>query len=246
MQETTSRTLNTVLDRALQFIELKDVPRTGWVLRGIDSPESVADHSWSTALLCLLYAPLSEEPLNCDRAVAIALIHDLAEVEVGDIPRRITPGDDAPTPEEKADRERRAMERLTSAGARPGRRPPGERRGACRRALPMPPAGEGAAARIPSLPFIREAWREYETGDTAEARFVRDMNLVDMCLQALLYERDRRYDPYRERAAFPDYEHLDEFFATAEPRFATEIGKRCTNWCSPATTMPVLFDIFLN
>jgi putative hydrolase of HD superfamily len=51
------------------------------------------------------------------------------------------------------------------------------------------------------------------------------MNLIDMCLQALLYERDRRYDPHGEAAAFPDYEHLDEFFATARPRFTTETGK---------------------
>lgn len=201
MQETSSRALNTVLDRALHFIELKDLRRTGWVLRGIEEPESVADHSWSTALLCLLYAPLAGEALNCDRTVAIALVHDLAEVEVGDIPRRITPGDDTPTTEEKADRERRAMERLTASAGGPG------------------------TPENLSLSHIRELWDEYEAGLTAEARFVRDMNLIDMCLQALLYERDRRYDPHGQTAAFPDYEHLDEFFATARPRFTTETGK---------------------
>ncbi|MDA3948865.1 MAG: HD domain-containing protein [Spirochaeta sp.] len=206
MEKVPASALNTVLDRALQFIELKDLRRTGWVLRGIEDPESVADHSWGTALLCLLYAPLAAETLNCDRAVAIALVHDLAEVEVGDIPRRITPGGDAPSTEEKADRERRAMERLTAP-------------------TPVPATGV-ATAEIPSLPYIYELWDEYEAGNTTEARFVRDMNLVDMCLQALLYERDRRYDPHREAGEFPDYEHLDEFFATAEPRFTTETGKR--------------------
>ncbi|RLM40517.1 HD domain-containing protein, partial [Haloarcula sp. Atlit-47R] len=43
------------LDSLLEWFELKDELRTGWVLRNIDSPESVAAHTWGTASLCLLY-----------------------------------------------------------------------------------------------------------------------------------------------------------------------------------------------
>jgi len=42
---------------ALEAYRLKDTVRAGWVLRGIRDPESVADHSWGTALLCMIYGP---------------------------------------------------------------------------------------------------------------------------------------------------------------------------------------------
>lgn len=51
------------------------------------------------------------------------------------------------------------------------------------------------------------------------------MNLVDMCLQAVIYERARRYDPAKNGENFPDYQRLDEFFATSRDRFATELGR---------------------
>lgn len=42
------------LDFMLLAGQLKRVPRTGWVLRKVRSPESVADHSWRMGLLALL------------------------------------------------------------------------------------------------------------------------------------------------------------------------------------------------
>lgn len=86
---------------------LKDLRRAGWVRRGIPAPESVADHSFRTAVLALVLA----DGLGVDagRLLEMVLVHDLPEgdPEVGDI----TPfcGVD---PEEKRRRERAAMERL--------------------------------------------------------------------------------------------------------------------------------------
>lgn len=73
---------------------------------------------------------------------------------------------------------------------------------------------------------LRDAWERYEERSTPEARFVRDMNLIDMCLEALRYERAGRYDEATTRAAFPDYAGMEEFFATSGPRLSTEIGRR--------------------
>jgi len=50
------------------------------------------------------------------------------------------------------------------------------------------------------------------------------MDLVDMCVQALYYEREGRYDPDADDA-FTEYDRLDEFFATAEPRLSTAVGR---------------------
>lgn len=63
--------------------KLKTTKRAGWARRGIKLPESVADHSFGTALLALI---LSDKlGFDSGKVVKMALIHDLAESKVGDI-----------------------------------------------------------------------------------------------------------------------------------------------------------------
>lgn len=61
---------------------LKEVLRTGWVLKGVEDVESVADHTWRMGLLIMLLAPK-----NLDRLKLLEMntIHDLGEIGVGDI-----------------------------------------------------------------------------------------------------------------------------------------------------------------
>jgi putative hydrolase of HD superfamily len=174
------------LDALAESFALKDERRTGWQLRGVDDPESVAAHSWGVSLLCLAFA--DEAGVDPDRALRLAVVHDLAEARTGDVPTRADPRDEPLSAEEKARRERAAMADL-------GR--------------PFPP--------------VEAAWEAYERRDTAVARFVKDMDLVDMCLQALVYEREERYSA----GGFDsEFDALDEFFATAEPRLSTDVGRR--------------------
>ncbi|MDH3253759.1 MAG: HD domain-containing protein, partial [Acidobacteriota bacterium] len=54
-------------------------------LRGVNDPESVTEHSWHLAFLVWLLAP--EVPgVDAGKAVEMALLHDLAEVRLGDLP----------------------------------------------------------------------------------------------------------------------------------------------------------------
>jgi putative hydrolases of HD superfamily len=62
---------------------LKHLPRQGWVRRKVPNPESVADHSYSLAMLTMVFA--REFGLDVGRAIMTALVHDLAESVVGDI-----------------------------------------------------------------------------------------------------------------------------------------------------------------
>lgn len=200
-----------MIEQLLSVYRLKDEIRAGWMIRSIVEPESVADHSWGTALLCLLNA--EEAGVDADPAIRMALVHDIAEAEVGDIPRRVNESDQPVSRAEKARREHEAI------------------------------AGLGGGA----LDGAVELWREYEAGETPVARFVRDMNLIDMCLQALYYERAGRRGvaatservagargPTDGASGKPDaagkpaaaWEALDEFFATARPRIATAVGHR--------------------
>ncbi|MEM1945066.1 MAG: HD domain-containing protein [Nitrososphaerota archaeon] len=65
---------------------LKRVERRGWVEAGLRDVESVADHSFSLALLAMTYA--AAKGLNIYRAVGMALLHDLAEAYTGDLTPR--------------------------------------------------------------------------------------------------------------------------------------------------------------
>ncbi len=75
------------LDLLLQSNVLKTTPRTGWHLRQVAQPEGVAAHSWGTALVALVLAEMSNVDLDRGRMLSMAVLHDLAESEVSDIPR---------------------------------------------------------------------------------------------------------------------------------------------------------------
>ncbi len=87
---------------------MKLIPRSGWVVSGVDDPESIADHSFRTAIIAMVLSDL--QGLDTERAVRMALLHDLVEAEIGDL-----------TPEQKEHRgatyrqeEREAMKKLLS------------------------------------------------------------------------------------------------------------------------------------
>lgn len=175
----------------LELFRLKDLTRTGWQLRGIVGPESVADHSWGTALLVSRYC--SEAGVQGERALQMAVVHDLIEVRVGDIPRRVDPRVERVSEEEKRRREEVAAKALSQ---------------------------EVEWAKL------EELWREYDLGQTEEAKFVRDMNLLDMVLQASLYAREGRWDGESGAESFLTFHGLDEFFETSRPRIVTGVGRR--------------------
>ena len=76
----------TLLDLLLELETLDRVPRSGYLLRGVPEAESVAEHSYHLATLVWLLAG-EEGGLDRARAVELALLHDLAELRVGDLPR---------------------------------------------------------------------------------------------------------------------------------------------------------------
>lgn len=63
--------------------ELKRVPRKGWISKvGIEHPESVADHSYGTAIMAMVFSDLQK--LDTGKILKMALLHDLAESITGD------------------------------------------------------------------------------------------------------------------------------------------------------------------
>ncbi|MCK4335099.1 MAG: HD domain-containing protein [Candidatus Aenigmarchaeota archaeon] len=155
-----------LLEFAKKVRELKDLKRTGWVEKGVRDPESVADHSFMLAVLAYVYS--KKLGLDADKAVKMALLHDICEVYSGDIPDKIR-DEDQPVPDsEKREIEREGLKKLTSL-------------------LPEDFSSE-----------IYDLWKEFEARETKEAKLVKDLDKLEMCMQALDYSKN--------------YENLEEFF----------------------------------
>lgn len=143
-----------LISACVQWNQLKQLYRQGWLRRGIppEQCESVAEHCFGVALLTLLLVDNCFPDLDRTMAVSMALLHDLGEVYAGDL----TPADGVPS-DEKHRRERVSVERVLG----------GLERGSEYVAL----------------------WEQYERCDTPEARLVRQVDRLEMGLQAYLYER---------------------------------------------------------
>jgi len=124
----------------IEWFQLKQLQRTGWVRKGVENAESVAAHSWGMAVLALELAP---DELDLRRVLSLCLLHDLAEVRVGDL----TPYDDTTTKEHD---ERIAMQSLA--------------------------------------PQWLELFEDYQSQSSEEAKFVKQLDKLDMAIQSLVYE----------------------------------------------------------
>jgi putative hydrolase of HD superfamily len=76
-----------ILDFFKTSINLKKIHRQGWVDKlSISKPESVADHTYSMAIMGMIISDL--ENYNSEKIIKMILLHDLAESKIGDY----TPG----------------------------------------------------------------------------------------------------------------------------------------------------------
>jgi putative hydrolase of HD superfamily len=74
-----------------QFAFLNEADRLKSVLRAttlVDGsrPENSGEHSWHLALYALILADQADPEVKIDRVIRMLLIHDLVEIDVGDVP----------------------------------------------------------------------------------------------------------------------------------------------------------------
>ncbi len=70
------------LDFLVEAGKLKALPRRGWIVRGIKNPETIADHSFTVALMVWILG--QKKKINLRRALKMALIHEICAVYAGD------------------------------------------------------------------------------------------------------------------------------------------------------------------
>jgi putative hydrolase of HD superfamily len=142
---------HSLLDLLLEAQTLDRIPRSGFLMRGVTDPESVAEHTWHVILLVWTLGPRIEG-IDVHRAMEIALLHDLAELRVGDLPRTAA--------------------RYFPAGAKN--------------------SAESAAMADVLAPVADRAlplYEEYQQGKTAEARFVKACDKLQLMVKVAVYER---------------------------------------------------------
>ena len=72
-----------ILDFFKNTLNLKNISRQGWIDKlSIEHPESVADHSYSMAIMGMVISDL--ENYNSEKILKMILLHDLAESKIGD------------------------------------------------------------------------------------------------------------------------------------------------------------------
>ena len=91
----------------MELDRLKSVERRNRLADG-SRRENTAEHSWHLGMAALVFAPYATEPVDVGRAVAMALTHDVVEIDAGDT-FAYDQGADAASKEE---RENAAADRL--------------------------------------------------------------------------------------------------------------------------------------
>ncbi|HEX5873842.1 MAG TPA: HD family hydrolase [Pyrinomonadaceae bacterium] len=83
-----------MLSTLIELQRLKRLDRTGWTLRGLpNGTESVAAHSFGVSATAMMLADKLVArgiPVDVEKVLRIALLHDWAETRVGDMPRTAT------------------------------------------------------------------------------------------------------------------------------------------------------------
>lgn len=141
-----------------EIAHLKQVYRKGWLQRGLPESltESVADHSFGNAILCLLL--LANRPeLDAAKVLRLALLHDVGEAYVGDI-----------TPQDRVDSSEKT--RLESE------------------------AVTKILSRLPGGNNLIADWHEYEEQASPEAQFVKQVDRLELAMQASIYSHQGEVD----------------------------------------------------
>ena len=199
---------------------LKTTPRTGWVMQEAGPRiESVADHSWRIGLMAMVASSPSSSSsssikYDTNRCIKMALVHDLAEAKVGDITPHCGVSDD-----DKHARELQAITEMTQKltnlpGISPSSSTMATATASDGKGDTVSSSSSSSTTLSPVGQEILELWKEYEAGVTEEAKLVKDMDKLEMILQALEYETDGK-----------NKKSLDGFFDGTRGKWKTPIGE---------------------
>jgi 5'-deoxynucleotidase YfbR-like HD superfamily hydrolase len=138
--------------------KLKTIKRTGWINKNIPNPESIADHSFRTAIMAMVLAP--KLGVDVEKAIKMALIHDIGEAKIGDVVTMYGKQKLA-NYSDKLNLEATAFKEIFSL--------------------------------IDGDEYV-SLFNEFEGAQTKEAKLVKELDKLEMAMQAFEYEKQYRID----------------------------------------------------
>lgn len=137
--------------------------------------ESVADHSWRLSVLVLLFANRLSRPFNVEKALKMALVHDLPEIIAGDA---------SPLGETGTGSDSHAFNKEVQA----------------KRHVDEKSAAKTIFAKLdsPDGSQLYEAWLETETLASFEARVVKALDKIEAMTQVLEWRNGHMFKEHLE------------------------------------------------
>ena len=172
--------MKNILNFLIEVNKLKGRKRRGWLIHGIKNPETTAEHIFHLIMLIFILGRFKK--IKLERALKIALIHDICEVYSPDITSY-----DAVAIKEK---EKLTIKDLLKIQPKLGRPTTLQRKKIERvKQLSEMKAVEKLISKLPpdSKKEIKGLWLEYEDGLTSEAKFVKQADRVINFLQGMEY-----------------------------------------------------------
>jgi putative hydrolase of HD superfamily len=180
--------MHNLLNFFVEIGKLKKMPRRGWVLRDIENPESIAEHSFRVAVLAWFLAR-EKGNLDLEKIIKMALIHDICEVYAGDI----TPYDSL-LPK---DNDKNKIKELIKTWPRFS-----EKQKKVLTERKYKKEKKSLEKLVKDLPHslkaeIMHLWTEYEKGHSKEGKFFRHADKIENFLQAMEYWQKNKNFPQK-------------------------------------------------
>ena len=189
----TRESIESLLKYYIQLNGIKTNKRTGWIDSHIELPESVADHQYTMSLIVHTLANQHNnniltnnfDYINKYDSYYLQIDHSMKLALIHDICESIC-GDITPEQYSGISKSEKHMIEVNS----------------------LDQLCEIIGNEKQSAIELRELWNEYESCSTNEARFVKDIDKLEMCIQAYVYELQQNtdlsefYDNIRNRLSY--------------------------------------------
>lgn len=214
------------MKREIEFFlalgKLKESALSGWKIRRVKNPDSFANHLFMLSIMGWVFAKERMPGLNKEKVLKMCLIHNICSVYAKDR----TPYDPL-LMGRKTERERR---KILAKWVRYSMKKK-------QKLFVQQYKEQWKAFHKLTLSLeqktrneLRSLWKEFKENTTKEARFVNQMYVMELLLQALLYwKRDKKFPvkPWWEWAfEFSDHMLNLQFMDELKHRFVTSSGQR--------------------
>jgi len=214
--------MKSLLNFLLEVEKLKGKERRGWMIHKIKNGETTAEHIWHLTMLVWVLG--RKKRLNMEKALKIALVHDLCEIYSPDFTSY-----DAANLKEKG---KISLKEIINTIPKPARPTNAQRKRLEKLKQKLEKkAVDKLTAKLPIdlRKEIKNLWMDYENGYSKEGRFVKQADKTINLFQGLIYWK--RYGKIqhnlwiRRSKEVLDDSVLVEFMRTLEKEFCKKRRK---------------------